>query len=278
MASSLNRLRLPAIVAAVAALINCSEPSTIQMPHHTDDGFRNSADDYEANGFSDFLRWQWQRWGKTIPSADSYDFPVAENDPAALRANQSTTTLTWVGHATFLLQVHGYNILTDPHFSRRASPVQWAGPERVVAPGIALEDLPRIDAVVISHNHYDSLDTTSVRRLHQRPGGQGTRFFVPLGLKGWFRDLGVDKVEELDWWQSSALGELQFTATPAQHWSKRGLFGSNQSLWCGWVIKAPGAQVYFAGDSGYAPLFKHIGRRLGPFDLALLPIGAYAPR
>jgi L-ascorbate metabolism protein UlaG (beta-lactamase superfamily) len=247
-------------------------------PHHAPDGFRNPDPDYVSKSAEDVRRWRRERADRNIPEAEAYHFELAQNDPAFLRENRTQRTATWIGHATVLLQFDGMNVLTDPHFSDRASPVQWYGPERTVPPGIALADLPSIDVVVISHNHYDSLDRGTIRSLRRRPGGEQTLFAVPLGLAAWFRGLGIDRVRELDWWESTTHGRLKLTATPAQHWSQRSLFDRNRTLWSGWVISAADFRVYFAGDSGYAPLFGDIGAALGPFDLALLPIGAYEPR
>lgn len=213
-----------------------------------------------------------------LPNPESFNFPIARNDPDFLRSNRVKTTLTWIGHATVLLQIKGRNILTDPQFSKRASPVQWIGPKRVVAPGLSLEDLPAVDLVVISHDHYDSLDTSSIHRLVDRTSGDGTTFYVPLGLKPWFEGLGVERVVELDWWESRNAGNLEIIAVPVHHWSKRGLISRNRTLWAGWVIKAGDFSIFFAGDSGYKPVFKEIGRKLGPFDLSIIPIGAYEPR
>ncbi len=213
-----------------------------------------------------------------LPSPESFNFPLAKNDPVFLKNNRLKTTLTWIGHATMLLQLRGRNILTDPHFSDRASPVQWVGPKRVVPPGLSLEDLPAIDIVVISHDHYDSLDTSSILSLANRPAGDRTTFYVPLGLKAWFNDLGIKRVFELDWWDSRKADNLEIIAVPVHHWSKRILVSRNRTLWAGWVIKAHDFSFFFAGDSGYKPIFKEIGHRLGPFDLSAIPIGAYEPR
>ena len=254
-----------------------SQSVKTDTPHHAEGGFRNIYI-VEKPRFWDFLRWRWNRTWKDIPPAESYDFPVAQNDPQFLRSNREKTTLTWIGHATLLLQLAGKNILTDPIFSERASPVQWAGPKRVVKPGLALVQLPPIDIVVISHDHYDALDENSVRRLYEREGGSRTTFFVPLGLKRWFRKRGVDRVVEMDWWERHQVGPLEIIAVPVQHWSKRGLFGRNQNLWAGWAIRSEDFSFFFAGDSGYTPHFKEIGQSLGFFDLAAIPIGAYEPR
>ncbi|WP_153306330.1 MBL fold metallo-hydrolase [Desulfatiglans anilini] len=232
----------------------------------------------DDKGFTDFIQWRWERLFKDIPSAEDYHFELARNDPDFLRGNRSVNTVTWIGHATLLLQIDGRNILTDPHFSRRASPVQWAGPRRVAPPGLALSDLPPIDFVLVSHDHYDSLDVGSIEGLLSRKGGERTLFVVPKGLKRWFENLGVQRVVELEWWETHTEDGAALTAVPVKHWSKRSLFSKNQSLWAGWVVRSPGFAFFFAGDSGYTERFKEIGRRLGPFDLAAIPIGAYEPR
>jgi N-acyl-phosphatidylethanolamine-hydrolysing phospholipase D len=248
-----------------------------QKPHHTPGGFQNL--DPDARVSEGFLRWQWQRRRDGLPKPPDpvyRDWRVSP-DLALLHAPAGNPGVTWIGHATLLLRLGGLNVLTDPHFSERASPVGFAGPKRFHPPGVALADLPEIHAVVISHNHYDHLDVDSVRQLHQRSGGR-LQFFVPLGLKPWFAELGIDKVTELDWWQNAELGGVRFTLTPLQHWSARSLFDRNRTLWGGWAITAPDLNIFFAGDTGYSSDFVEIGLRLGPFDLAALPIGAYEPR
>ncbi len=271
-------IRLIALGAAFLVFFSCiSQPPATDKPHHTPRGFKNIYTD-EANRFRDFIKWRSERAGKDIPGAESYSFPLADNNPDRLNRNREQQTLTWIGHATLLLQMQGLNILTDPHFSKRASPVQWAGPERAAPLGLALEDLPPIDIVVISHDHYDALDTQSIRKLHRRPGGDNTRFYVPLGLKRWFAGQGIDRVIEMDWWDRQADQSLEIIAVPTQHWSKRSLFSANESLWSGWVIASGTYRFIFVGDTGYAPFFKEIGEKLGPFDLAAIPIGAYEPR
>lgn len=248
-----------------------------EQAHHTPEGFRNLYE-HSSPEFLDFLKWRWRRLYKNIPPPEAYDLPVARNDPAFLKANQDKTTLTWIGHATVLLQLHGKNILTDPHFSERASPVQWAGPKRVVPPGLSMAALPRIDMVVISHDHYDSLDKPSIMALYNRTGGDRTVFFVPLGLKAWFEDLGIKRVHEMDWWEKQPYQDLEVIAVPARHWSKRRPFERNKTLWGGWIIRSPEFSFFFCGDTGYSRVFKEIGDRFGPMDLSAIPIGAYAPR
>ncbi|XP_024913023.1 N-acyl-phosphatidylethanolamine-hydrolyzing phospholipase D isoform X2 [Cynoglossus semilaevis] len=188
--------------------------------------------------------------------------------------------VTWLGHATVLVEINGLNILTDPIFSQRASPVQFAGPKRYRGPPCRVEQLPRIDAVVISHSHYDHLDAGSVASLNAHFGAE-LRWFVPLGLMDWLVKMGCENVMELDWWQENCVpghDEVTFVCTPAQHWSKRTALDDNKSLWGSWTILGPEHRFFFAGDTGYCASFKEIGQRFGPFDLAAIPIGAYCPR
>jgi len=246
-------------------------------PHHAKRGFRNP-EQYVAPDFLDFLKWRLDRVGKNIAGPEAYSFPRARNNPGFLHRNDMATTVTWIGHATALLQLDGKNILTDPHFTERASPVSWAGPRRVVQPGVPLAELPPIHIVVISHDHYDSLDSKTITMLRDRPGGADTVFFVPLGLADWFRARGIRRVHELDWWETRHEQGLEIAAVPVQHWSKRTVFSRNRTLWAGWVIRTQTFKFFFCGDTGYSPDFKQIGRTLGPFDLAAIPIGAYEPR
>ncbi|MEW6110783.1 MAG: MBL fold metallo-hydrolase [Thermodesulfobacteriota bacterium] len=261
----------------ILSIADAQNPPDPAKPHHTGQGFRNP-DSEGSSGFLPFLKWRWDRLWQSMPSPESYHFPIAQNDPAFLKSNRTMTTVTWIGHATLLVQMAGKNILTDPQFSDRASPFSWIGPKRVVRPGLSLEQLPEIDVVVISHNHYDSLDTSTIRKLFERPGGRETRFFVPLGLKSWFEALGVSNVIEMDWWDKQRVSGLEIIAVPVHHWSKRGLFDGSKTLWAGWALRSENFSFFFAGDSGYTQTFKEIGRRLGPFDLAAIPIGAYEPR
>ena len=265
-----------ALMSTLAACSNVNPYFDPAIPHRGADGFRNN---YPAAREGSYWKWQWDRWrdGLPPPPANGYDFPMADPEVAFLRANKSETTLTWIGHSTLLLQTAGRNILTDPHFTERASPLAFAGPRRRVRPGLALEQLPHIDAVVISHNHYDHLDAPSIRRLAQQDGGP-PQFFVPLGLKAWFAEQGVASVTELDWWHSSGVGPVTIHCVPIQHWSQRTLDDRNQTLWGGWIVEQPGFRFFFAGDTGYSQDFSDIHHRFGAFDLAAIPIGAYEPR
>jgi len=247
--------------------------------HHTETGFKNSY--YEDDkGFLAFMKWRWEKLFKDIPDVDDYQFEVESVNQKALINNSDKSTLTWIGHATFLLQFEKLNILTDPHFSERASPVSWAGPKRVVPAAIKIKDLPEIDAVIISHDHYDSLDLASVIELSKHNRKRKLTFIVPIGFKTWFDELDLKSVEivELDWEQSHVINDVKFTAEPSQHWSKRTLFDAYERLWASFVIEAKGKKIFFAGDTGYAPHFKTLGNKYGEFDLSLLPIGAYEPR
>lgn len=242
--------------------------------HHRERGFANvNATHPPASGWVRTRFFVTRIWSSTF-SPRTANFPVVANDGAALRANAGQPTVTWVGHSTLLIQLGGVNLLTDPQWSPRASPVSFGGPKRVTPPGLRFEDLPPVHLVLISHDHYDHLDVTTVQRLHaaHRP-----RFLVPLGLKAWFADLGITDVEELDWWQSRTERGLTLTAVPAQHFSSRTLLDRNRRLWCGWAVVGHDRRLFFAGDTGYNEVFKEIGTRLGPFDLAAIPIGAYLP-
>jgi L-ascorbate metabolism protein UlaG (beta-lactamase superfamily) len=206
-----------------------------------------------------------------------WDIPAMKTDPATLAAPANNPSITWIGHATILLRIAGRNVLFDPIFSTHASPVPPFGPKRVAPLPIDVDELPKIDVVMISHNHYDHLDDASVRRLAAMPQGS-PRFLVPLGLKPWFLERGIQRVDEYDWWQSTDDGPLHLTLVPVQHWSKRTLTDTNATLWGGWVVEGEGLRLIHTGDTGYSQDFRDIGERFGRFDMAFIPIGAYAPR
>jgi N-acyl-phosphatidylethanolamine-hydrolysing phospholipase D len=181
-------------------------------------------------------------------------------------------SLTWIGHSTFLVRMDGVTFLTDPMFSDRASPVSFTGPRRMIPPGVPLEALPAVNFVLLSHDHYDHADRPSVKRLAER----GVRFVVPVGLGDWVRSAGGQAIE-LDWWQEVELDGVRIHCVPAQHFSGRSLRDQRRRLWAGWVVSGPTRRFYHTGDTGYSADFQEIGRRLGPIDLATVPIGAYLP-
>lgn len=190
-------------------------------------------------------------------------------DPAALQHNPS---VTWIGHSTFLVRMDGVTFLTDPIFSERASPVGFLGPQRLVAPGVPLEALPRLDFVVVSHDHYDHFDMPTMRALARR----GVPVFVPLGMGELVEAAGGQAIE-LDWWTSRPAGRVTVHCVPAQHFSGRTLADGDRRLWAGWVVEGPTRRFFHAGDTGYFDGFRQIGERFGGIDLAAIPIGAYQP-
>lgn len=244
-------------------------------PHHTARGFRNPYGE-TGKSLADFLRWQAARRGLKIP-APTLDLSGVSPDLDFIHARHRRLAATWVGHSTVLVQVAGMNFLTDPVFSDRASPVQWSGPRRWQPPGLALAELPHIDAVLLSHNHYDHLDAGSVKALARQPGGSPL-FIVPLGVGEWMAGAGIERVQELDWWDELVVGEAKVHFVPAQHWSGRTAADRNRSLWGGFVVEAGERRVYFAGDTGYSSDFRRIGERFESIDLGLIPIGSYLPR
>ncbi|MEN8183551.1 MAG: MBL fold metallo-hydrolase, partial [Myxococcota bacterium] len=200
--------------------------------------------------------------------------PEASARLAAAMA-ESPTTVTWVNHASLLVRMEGITLLTDPTWANAAGPGGVLGARRLAPAGLGVEELPAIDAVLISHNHYDSFDLDALRALAER--NPKTRFLVPLGDGRLLRDARIENFEEFDWSESLTLGTVTITCLPSQHWSRRGLFDERRSLWASWAVTGPSRRFYFAGDSGYFGGFAAIGAALGPFDLAALPIGAYDP-
>lgn len=245
-------------------------------PHHTPEGFRNPQQ-AQTRAEGDFKRWQEERkrQGLPKPPKKGYAHFIADwwQSPDF---SGSEDAAWWLGHACLLFRLDGRYILTDPALSERASPLSFYGPRRKTPPVVTVEQLPPIDTVLLSHNHYDHLDKRTVKKLLKC--FPDVSFLVPLGMKRWLQRQGARQVKELDWWDETPQQGLTFHCVPAQHWSMRTLWDRNRSLWCGWVINTARQRLYFSGDSGYTPLLQQIGERFGPFDLAALPIGAYAPR
>jgi N-acyl-phosphatidylethanolamine-hydrolysing phospholipase D len=254
--------------------------------HHPAGGFRNPWPNAAPADAKDLLRWQAERRrNPRVPNPPPGHFPRATPSFRTPRAAPDQITVTWVGHSTLLLQIGGLNVLTDPMWSNRASPLWFVGPRRLTPPGVDFDALPPIDVVLQSHNHYDHLDSRTVRRIAGR--FPDARWFAPLGLSPVLQRWGVRDIVERDWWQtaehaikkvSSDGGPARIGCTPAQHFSARGFRDRNRTLWCGWTIDAGGRRLFFAGDTGLHPEFGAIAERYGPFDLVLLPVGAYEPR
>jgi L-ascorbate metabolism protein UlaG (beta-lactamase superfamily) len=241
------------------------------FPEHFDGKRFYNPDAPQAPGLFDVLRWKLTSRPESSPSF----IPDVRQSIPPRRVAGSELRTTLVNHSTVLLQQRGSNILTDPIWSERASPLSWIGPRRRRIPGVSWDDLPSIDAVLISHNHYDHLDLTALRRLATR--GEST-FIVPAGGARLLRSESIGPVHELDWGESLSLTSCTVHSVPALHFSSRGISDRNKTLWCGYVIESRDRLVYFAGDTGFGSHFAQIREKFGSPRLALLPIGAYQPR
>jgi L-ascorbate metabolism protein UlaG (beta-lactamase superfamily) len=261
------------VLVASTMIIGCalSGPGWKGPPSDHFDGQRfHNRRPVEHAGFGAFLKWRWSRqpglW------QERHDPP---GPPPPARVTGGAMRVTFVNHATVLVQQDGVNVLADPIWSERASPFSWIGPRRHRPPGLRFEDLPPIDAVVLSHNHYDHLDVATLKNLQAR---HHPRFFTGLGNKAILERDGIGPVVEMDWWQIEKLaGPIELIGVPTQHFSTRGLFDRDRSLWLGFVIRGPAGLAYLAGDTGAGPHFAEIRQKLGAPRLAVLPIGAYRP-
>jgi len=287
----LMSLCLPALLCM--ALVNAANAEPAATPaHHRGDRFQNNYLDFEPKGIGALLRWKSEASRDGLPKPPSTPIPQVAADLAFIASNAKAgpmmqPAVTWIGHASTLVQLGGLNLLTDPVFSERVSPLSFVGPKRHVPPALSPSQLPHIDLVLISHNHYDHLDDASVRALASQPGG-APLFIVPLGNKAWMAERGIVNVVELDWWQSHPVatpgGPVEVVLTPAQHWSGRGLNDRMATLWGGYAVFAPDCHLFFSGDTGYSKDFRDIHERFAPrqrdggFDVALIAIGAYEPR
>jgi len=241
------------------------------FPKHFDGKRFYNPDAPQAPGFVDGLRWKLTSRPEPSPS---FIADVEPSTPPA-RVDGHGLRVTLVNHSTVLLQQRGSNILTDPIWSERSSPFSWIGPRRRRKPGVLWENLPRIDTVLLSHNHYDHMDLPTLHELATRGN---SRFVVPVGVKRLLESEKIGPVHELDWGESLSLPDFTVHCVPALHFSARGLFDRNKSLWCGYVIESQDRFVYFAGDTAFGPHFSQIRERFGSPRMALLPIGAYEPR
>jgi L-ascorbate metabolism protein UlaG (beta-lactamase superfamily) len=226
----------------------------------------------KSKGLQDVIKWMRERQ-RTPWTAERNHI---KGDKPLTRVAQGIR-ITFINHTTFLIQTDGLNILTDPVYSERASPFSWIGPKRMREPGIAFDDLPQIDVVLLSHNHYDHLDIHTVKKLHQT---FHPKFIVPLGVGAFLKRSGIQTFHELDWWQELTIDKnIAVQSVPAQHFSGRGLLDRDATLWCGYLLRRKDGNIYFAGDTGYNDhTFKEIGARCAPIKTALIPIGAYKPK
>ncbi|MCG8591590.1 MAG: MBL fold metallo-hydrolase [Proteobacteria bacterium] len=247
-------------------------------PRGDDGRFRNFVHPLERAGarvtLPFFVRRIGAAWRKPVGVP-----PRVENDGTALHPvaiGDAPPRVTWINHATLLVQMQGRAFLTDPIWSRTAGPTSFTGARRVAAPGLALEHLPPIDFVLISHNHYDHLDLPSLRKLVER--NPDLILVAPLGNRRLLARSGARTILELDWGERRTIAELEVHCLPAQHWSQRGLFDARRALWSSWAVFSATRSFYFAGDTGYMESFRTLGAQLGPFDLAAVPVGAYEPQ
>ena len=302
MPSTTPPLRLPRTRALLiaAALLACGPHAkaneTAAPSHHRPNGYQNNYFEFQPRSLLDLLKWKREASRDDLPKPPRAPTPTIAADTAFIHANARAgvmamqPAITWIGHATVLAQLGGLNVITDPVFSERVSPLSFIGPKRQVAPGLTLAQLPHIDVVLISHNHYDHLDDASVRALAKQAGGPPL-FIVPLGIKAWLAQRQISNAVELDWWQShpiaTAAGPVDIVLTPVQHWSGRGFDDRLKTLWGGYAVFAPDLQLFFTGDTGYSKDFEDIRARFasrqtpsqgGSFDIALIALGGYEPR
>jgi N-acyl-phosphatidylethanolamine-hydrolysing phospholipase D len=258
-------------------LLGCSSSLDYSQSEHFNAStgrFEHPNGDNHHKSFMDLIGLASKFMGREQDEWEEKGFPLitsSQENLADFREN-----MMWIGHSTVMLNHAGTTILTDPQFSGRASPFSFWGPKRITPTPFDIGDLPRIDVVLISHNHYDHLDEKSIRALAQTQSN--IKFLVPLGLAPLLKDWGAEDVEELDWWQPVTISGVEIQPTPVQHWSKRSFFDRNKTLWAGWMLRWEDFSFYFAGDTGYSDDFKVTAKRLGSPTLAAIPIGAYEPR
>ena len=241
----------------------------IIMPISVFGKFKNTDGEAIDKSIKDLIRWQRNQKKPTLAFIDLSD------DWQNINLDIENNYLIWIGHSTFLIKINDLTILTDPVFSERASPFKRFGPKRLIPPSLSIKDLPPIDVITVSHNHYDHLDIRSLKKISKK--NPEAFFLIPKGDIDIFKKRNIDNVFEFEWWQNIDLKDHIFTFTPVQHWSARGLFDRNESLWGGWFIKSTDYSLYHAGDTGYSNDFVETQKRLGSPKYAFLPIGAYDP-
>lgn len=241
----------------------------LSIPVYISAEYKNTNGEEIDKSIKDLIRWQRNQKKPILSSIDLSD------EWKLVDFEKSNNFMIWIGHSTFLIKKNNLVILTDPVFSERASPFKRLGPKRLIPPAISLNELPKIDVVTISHNHYDHLDIRSLKKLSKL--NPNLIFLIPKGDIDIFNKKNIGNVKEFVWWEEISIDDFIFTFTPVQHWSARGLFDRNESLWGGWFIKSNDYSLYHAGDTGYSNDFIETQKRLGSPKYAFLPIGAYDP-
>ncbi len=256
--------------------VNRNPYYSLARSHHTPTGFQNT--ETFTLPKKNVLKWLFLRIIKRLPKAPLNGYKAFKQQwwQRADFSSANDDAIWWLGHATTLIRLNGLIIITDPMFSKYASPLQFFGTKRKMPPPTTIANLPQIDVIAISHNHYDHLDYHSIRQLKKH--FPHATLLVPLGLKQCMQKWGISHVIEMDWWQQQTIGSVVFTCTPARHWSQRTLFDRYKSLWCSWLFQSNNKNVFFMGDSGYTPVMREIKNRYGAMNVAALAIGAYAPR
>jgi len=265
----------------LAVSLACTSTSNEQITvknkpkHYTTTGFQNHpfVETAAPKGILFYIR---RFWGSVFTPDIPDGHALSDLESTQLLNSIEGDRITWLGHASFLIKTSEVTILTDPFLTEFASPVSWAGPRRIVDPGIHLDKLPPIDIVIVSHNHYDHLDDETVSSLKNK---EKIQVVVPLGLGSFFNERGFNKVTELDWGESKTVGSIKLTSLPSVHDSARSTNDHNRTLWASWAFEGPNNKFIFIGDTGYSEtIFKNIGKKYNSFDYAILPIGAYEPR
>ena len=247
----------------------CSERPYPKSDHFNGKTFFNPDSTYQKKSLWDVMHW---RFTGERPEWKYKEVRTLERIPE--NTTRDSVKITWINHSTFFIQIDSFTILTDPVWSERVSPVSFAWPKRYHKPTVSLDELGRVDLVIISHNHYDHLDISTLDSLKKL---YNPKILFPLGDEELMADAQLNNSRAMDWWQTEKLGPLTITFTPARHWSARGIFDRFASLWGSYRIDGGPKSLYFAGDTGYGPHFKQIREKMGPVDIAFLPIGAFQP-